>query len=66
MALGSEEMIKIMNQVILEWDPPENESDEAREYREGITREMKAVEEYAEENGIPLQWEIPAEIPEPF
>lgn len=66
MPIGSEEMIRIMKEVILEQDPPDDERDEAREFREGIAAEMKAVEEYAEENGLPLQWEIPAEIPEPF
>ena len=47
-------------------DLPEDESEEAREFREGLTAEMKTMEEFAEANGLPLIWEIPAEFPEPF
>lgn len=66
MTLGSEEMIKIMVGVQNGVEPPEDESDEARVFREGLIAEMAAVQEYADDNGLPLVWEIPAEIPMPW
>lgn len=66
MALGSEEMIKIMVALQNGVEPPEDESDEARVFREGLRAEMKAMEEYAEENGLPLVWEIPVDMIEPW
>ncbi len=66
MALGSEEMIKIMVGLQNGVEPPEDESDEARVFREGLQAEMKAMEEYAAGNGLPLVWEIPSDIPEPW
>ena len=66
MSLGSEEMIKIMVAVQNGMDPPSDESEEAREFREGLTAEMKTMEEFAEANGLSLIWEMPAEFPGPF
>ncbi len=66
MALTGDQMEKIVAQVSRGQAPPGDESQEAADFRAGVTAEINQAARIAQDLGLDFQVEIPNEIPEPF
>jgi hypothetical protein len=63
MTLSAEEMERIVTQVSRGEELAGRESEEAAEFRAGVTEEVDQAREIAEELGLDFQVEIPNETP---
>ena len=64
MALGADQMEKIVAQVARGAPAPKGEPKEAAEFRAGVTAEIDQARQIAEARGLPFVVEIPSETPE--
>ena len=63
MTLGADDMERIVTQVAAGYNPGEDESKEAAEFRAGVTAEINQAREIADDLGLDFQVEIPNETP---